>query len=125
MDCVPMLSEHAANTEITVFADKGMYHEEGGWPRDVDASEPEQKQRYLKKAEKDEDYVKSMDVQTGGIIHAMRQVRAPQRIGPEKRAQADRGRWEAAHGGRRRGAWNEAGRTRSRTGNSAPTVSAR
>ena len=75
INCVPGLSEHSANTEVVHFAAKGMNHEEGGWPRDVDAAEPEQKARYTKKMEKDEDYIKSMEQQAIGLIHAMRQVR--------------------------------------------------
>lgn len=36
-----------------------MTHLEGGWPKDVDTTEPESKKRYLKKAEKDEKYIRA------------------------------------------------------------------
>lgn len=45
MDCVPMLSEHSANTNIVEYKDRGMVHEEGGWPKDIDPTEPDQKIR--------------------------------------------------------------------------------
>ena len=46
MHCIASISEHAANTNVTVFVEKGMKHEEGGWPREVDPSEPEQRIRF-------------------------------------------------------------------------------
>ena len=73
MDCVPMLSEHSANTLIKEYKDRGMVHQEGGWPKDIDPTEPDQKIRYIKKAEKDEDYIKTMDKCVADIEHSMRQ----------------------------------------------------
>lgn len=46
MHCIASISEHAANTIITEFVERGMKHEEGGWPREVDATEPEQRIRW-------------------------------------------------------------------------------
>ena len=36
---------------------QGMSHSEGGWPRDVNPADAEQKSRYRKKLEKDEDFL--------------------------------------------------------------------
>ena len=36
---------------------QGMSHTEGGWPRDVNPADAEQKSRYRKKLEKDEDFL--------------------------------------------------------------------
>jgi dynein intermediate chain 2 len=46
MHCIPSISVHAANTNVTQHKDQGMNHEEGGWPRDIDPTEPEHKIRY-------------------------------------------------------------------------------
>lgn len=58
--CVPEMSEHEANTNAVVFANKAMSHVEGGWPKDVDYTEAEHTIRYRKKVEKDEDYIKTV-----------------------------------------------------------------
>jgi len=34
------LSEHSVNTERVKTGDKGMFHNEGGWPNNVDPTEP-------------------------------------------------------------------------------------
>lgn len=39
--CIPEVSEHEANTNVVVFANKAMNHVEGGWPKDVDYTEAE------------------------------------------------------------------------------------
>ena len=51
------------NTERFNYIPHGMLHTEGGWPKDVDATEKDQTTRWRKKVEKDEEYI--------------RQVRAP------------------------------------------------
>ena len=55
-DTAPHYSEHETNTERLVVKSSSIRHAEGGWPKDVDASEPTDVNRYRKKAEKDEDY---------------------------------------------------------------------
>lgn len=50
------MSEHEANTERVVVAHTSMRHVEGGWPKDVDFTEPTDVTRFRKKAEKDEQY---------------------------------------------------------------------
>eukprot|EP01048_Picozoa_sp_COSAG05_P023705 COSAG05_NODE_5244_length_1227_cov_6.901596_1_plen_158_part_10 len=73
MHCIPAFSEHAANTNITKLKDQGMAHVEGGWPRDIDPTEPEHKIRFTKKVEKDEEYILTMANLSKTIDHAMRQ----------------------------------------------------
>jgi hypothetical protein len=55
VQCSPLMAAHAANTVAVTFAHRGAAHVEGGWPRDVDASEPEQTQRCRRKLERDSD----------------------------------------------------------------------
>lgn len=37
------------NTDAVVLVSKGMWHTEGGWPKDVDCTEVEQTTRYIRK----------------------------------------------------------------------------
>eukprot|EP00055_Hartaetosiga_balthica_P003167 m.6732 g.6732 ORF g.6732 m.6732 type:complete len:576 (-) comp2646_c0_seq1:129-1856(-) len=56
IQCAKEFSEHEVNTETKEYADSGMNHSEGGWPKDVDHNEVEQVLRYRKKAEKDDKF---------------------------------------------------------------------
>ena len=49
-----------ANTRQITFAHRGFAHVEGGWPKEVDPTEPERVIRYRKKVETDEAYVASV-----------------------------------------------------------------
>ena len=40
--------------------DIGMLHYEGGWPKEIDVTDDEQKQRYCKKLEKEEGYTQTI-----------------------------------------------------------------
>ena len=62
----PQRSEHEANTERLKIMSTQMRHREGGWPKDVDCTEPLDVNRYRKKAEKDDDYKSA--VKTSGPI---------------------------------------------------------
>ena len=42
------------------YKPQGMLHLEGGWPKDVDATEKEHTVRYKKKVEKDDDYLRAL-----------------------------------------------------------------
>jgi dynein intermediate chain 2 len=53
-------SEHEVNTETASFTNRGILHSQGGWPKDVDASDVEHTIRYRKKIEKDEEYIRSI-----------------------------------------------------------------
>jgi len=39
LDNIPRYSQHSVNTERVVTSSKGMKHEEGGWPKDIDYTE--------------------------------------------------------------------------------------
>jgi len=60
VEVVPQRSEHTANTHQKTFRSVGMMHAEGGWPKDVDRTEPTQTARLLKRVERDEDYIASV-----------------------------------------------------------------
>ena len=47
------VSEHSCNTDLVKTRAQGMRHSEGGWPDNVDNTEPEQVDRFLKKASKE------------------------------------------------------------------------
>ena len=63
--CCPDKSEHEVisyliqvNTESYVLSSRGILHNQGGWPKDVDATDVEHTIRYRKKIEKDEEYMR-------------------------------------------------------------------
>lgn len=49
-----------ANTVRVEYAERGICHTEGGWPKDINLDDPEQVVRFRKKAEKDESYLQSV-----------------------------------------------------------------
>lgn len=67
---VPEMSEHEANTEMVEYKNTGMFHIEGGWPKDIDPTEVEHTIRYRKKVEKDEDYIAAI-AQLGGQVEEL------------------------------------------------------
>ncbi|XP_064099028.1 dynein intermediate chain 3, ciliary-like [Macrobrachium nipponense] len=73
---VPKMSQHEVNTETIEFASTGMNHTEGGWPKDVSATEEDQKVRYRKKIEKDDNYIHSMLMLGSKVEHCIRQNNA-------------------------------------------------
>ncbi|XP_056641756.1 dynein intermediate chain 3, ciliary-like [Diorhabda sublineata] len=54
--CAPILSEHHLNTMRAEFANSGVNHFEGGWPKDINLADEEQTKRYRRKIEKDEQF---------------------------------------------------------------------
>ena len=54
---VPDTSAALVNTRRQELVSQGMSHTEGGWPRDVNPGDTEQKSRFRKKIEKDEDFI--------------------------------------------------------------------
>ena len=60
VQAIPEMSETFVNTERFTYIPQGMLHLEGGWPKDVDATEKDQTLRYKKKVEKDEEYIKQV-----------------------------------------------------------------
>ena len=58
IDNTPQLSEHATNTDSKDMAcSTGMHHHEGGWAKDVDLADTEQRARYRRRVEKDDAYL--------------------------------------------------------------------
>eukprot|EP00026_Physarum_polycephalum_P001149 Phypoly_transcript_01150.p1 GENE.Phypoly_transcript_01150~~Phypoly_transcript_01150.p1 ORF type:complete len:421 (-),score=55.60 Phypoly_transcript_01150:701-1963(-) len=57
IQCGPSMSEHWVNTDKFTNRSQAVFHQEGGWPKDIDSTETEPKVRYRKKIEKDEEYV--------------------------------------------------------------------
>jgi len=54
---IPTMSEHSVNTARVKTHSRVMYHVEGGWPKEVDATEPQDKIKFTKRLEKDPSYV--------------------------------------------------------------------
>ncbi|KAA0148104.1 hypothetical protein FNF29_06899 [Cafeteria roenbergensis] len=67
LEAAPVMAEHEVNTDSVVHRSQGLKHAEGGWPENVDGSEAEQVERYLKKAGKDAK-IKSTMVQLGFVV---------------------------------------------------------
>lgn len=72
----PELSEHSVNTETVTTEVRGMNHEEGGWPKDVDPKEMEQVERFRKKVEKDESYGIAVAALGESVVHTVKQNNA-------------------------------------------------
>jgi len=73
VQAIPTMSEHYVNTERFSYVSIGMYHQEGGWPKDIDPTEKEQTQRYRKKVEKDEDYIRQVKSLGDAVEHSIMQ----------------------------------------------------
>ncbi|CAG9464343.1 unnamed protein product [Pedinophyceae sp. YPF-701] len=73
---IPQFSERTVNTAQTTYRTVGMAHMQGGWPRDVDVNEPSQVSRYIKRVERDEDYIASVSRLSSGAIATIRQNNA-------------------------------------------------
>jgi len=56
IDCIPSFAEHEINTERYIAIDRGMAHKEGGWPKEINTEEFEDKKRYLRKIENDDSF---------------------------------------------------------------------
>ncbi|KAI9199587.1 WD40-repeat-containing domain protein [Polychytrium aggregatum] len=73
---VPEQSEHEVNTESISFTNRGILHLQGGWPKDVDASDVEHTIRYRKKIEKDEEYIRAVQALGLSMEHCIKQNNA-------------------------------------------------
>ena len=56
-----------------MYKPQGMLHLEGGWPKEVDATEKDQTARYKKKIEKDDEYVRQVKVLASAIESDIKQ----------------------------------------------------
>jgi hypothetical protein len=68
--CAPAMAAHSANTVAVTYSHRGASHAEGGWPRDVDPSEPEQTQRCRRKLERDGDFLRAVAQAAGAAAWA-------------------------------------------------------
>eukprot|EP00308_Calcidiscus_leptoporus_P024516 CAMPEP_0119354926 /NCGR_PEP_ID=MMETSP1334-20130426/3893_1 /TAXON_ID=127549 /ORGANISM="Calcidiscus leptoporus, Strain RCC1130" /LENGTH=570 /DNA_ID=CAMNT_0007368641 /DNA_START=65 /DNA_END=1777 /DNA_ORIENTATION=+ len=73
VQAISEMSEHEVNTERFTYLSVGMYHQEGGWPKDVDPTEKEQTSRYRKKVEKDEEYIRQVKALGDAVEHSIMQ----------------------------------------------------
>ncbi|KAI8587487.1 Dynein intermediate chain 2, axonemal [Geranomyces variabilis] len=73
---VPEKSEHEVNTESFVLSNRGILHVQGGWPKDVDATDVEHTIRYRKKVEKDDEYIRSVQSLGNSMEHCIKQNNA-------------------------------------------------
>ena len=69
----PPMSESEVNTERVTTTNSSMLHVEGGWPKDVDATEQSDVARYRKKAEKDEEYQYAIKMLGPVVMKCMRE----------------------------------------------------
>lgn len=67
LEAAPVMAEHSVNTDSVVHRSQGVKHEQGGWPDNVDGTEAEQVERYLKKANKDAK-IKTAMVGLGAVV---------------------------------------------------------
>eukprot|EP00656_Telonema_subtile_P058101 TRINITY_DN973_c0_g1_i1.p1 TRINITY_DN973_c0_g1~~TRINITY_DN973_c0_g1_i1.p1 ORF type:complete len:235 (-),score=41.14 TRINITY_DN973_c0_g1_i1:45-749(-) len=71
--CGPTASATVSNTPRFVQQTGFMYHNEGGWPSNVDCTDPEQTARFRKRVEKEDEYVMAVKSMAGNIEHTLRQ----------------------------------------------------
>lgn len=71
-----VMSENHANTYRIDFADHGMNHSEGGWPKEVDTTDEEAILRFRKKIERLDNYINAMKNLTVPMEHAILQNNA-------------------------------------------------
>ncbi|KAF6773195.1 hypothetical protein AHF37_06992 [Paragonimus kellicotti] len=76
VQCSKEMSEHEINTERYHSESKGINHIEGGWPKDVNAQEPDQVIRFRKKIEKDELYTATVQKLGSVMEHCIKQNNA-------------------------------------------------
>lgn len=71
-----VVSEHEANTSGLEFEDRGMFHEQGGWPKELNITDDEAVLRYKKKLEREDNYIQAMKMLSRPIEHAVLQNNA-------------------------------------------------
>lgn len=69
-------SEHEVNTNRFETESRSINHVEGGWPKDINANEPDQTIRYRKKIEKDESYMNTVVSLGNAMEHVIKQNNA-------------------------------------------------
>ena len=57
VDTIPVLSMHSVNTDSVVTRSHGQYHVEGGWPKEIDPTDPQDTSKWRKRLDKDPQFV--------------------------------------------------------------------
>lgn len=74
--CGVQMAASNANTERAEYEHHGVFHNEGGWPKDIVLSDPEQTVRYRRKVEKSEGYIQQLMAQIKPMEHYIHQNNA-------------------------------------------------
>ncbi|CAH0603561.1 unnamed protein product [Chrysodeixis includens] len=72
----PHFSQHEINTIRADYSNTGCNHAEGGWPKDVHIHDPESTQRYRRKLEKEDGYIRCVTHLSPGLEHYVLQNNA-------------------------------------------------
>lgn len=71
-----VLKEHEVKAKELKFVDKGINHEEGGWPKEVNIANEENIERYVRKVVHDDTYIKAVLKTSPAINHSLNQNNA-------------------------------------------------
>lgn len=72
-DTMIELSEHSVNTGSVSVCTRGMRHIEGGWPKEVDCSDPQEVAKWKKRAERDPMFLQSVKQLTADCSRILQQ----------------------------------------------------
>jgi len=75
-DCTPQLSSHLCNTDRVQVESRTQAHTEGGWPKEIDAKEPQETTKWRKRLEKDPHLTASLPV----ICKSMKEILDQNRV---------------------------------------------
>lgn len=73
LDNIPQLSEHSVNTARVQTKSRAMIHTEGGWPKEVDASEAQDQVKWRKRLEKDPFFISAVRKLTEQTVTCLEQ----------------------------------------------------
>ncbi|CDJ30035.1 dynein intermediate chain, putative [Eimeria mitis] len=72
-DTMIELSEHTVNTGSVSVCGRGMRHVEGGWPKEVDSTDPQEVAKWKKRAERDPAFLQSVKQLTADCTRVLQQ----------------------------------------------------
>eukprot|EP00746_Dinoflagellata_sp_MGD_P124570 gnl/MRDRNA2_/MRDRNA2_59169_c0_seq1.p1 gnl/MRDRNA2_/MRDRNA2_59169_c0~~gnl/MRDRNA2_/MRDRNA2_59169_c0_seq1.p1 ORF type:complete len:574 (-),score=112.18 gnl/MRDRNA2_/MRDRNA2_59169_c0_seq1:23-1744(-) len=73
LDNIPDCSVHSVNTARVQTKNRGMLHEEGGWPKEIDSTEAQDTAKWRKRLEKDPNFVGIVRQLTGQTVKCIEQ----------------------------------------------------
>ena len=53
LDNIPSYASHTVSTERVKASNRGQIHKEGGWPKEIDPTEPQDTAKWRKRLDKD------------------------------------------------------------------------